>query len=74
MKPDILTEQKFDCWYCGHVLKVTCKWKPDGRGYMVCPFCGGADTVVNGMPLIVQDMQTGRAINYETGVVINDGT
>lgn len=69
MKPEILTEQRFDCWYCGHVLNVTCKWKPDGRGYLVCPFCGGSDTVTNGQPVKVTDMETGRTVNYTNGGV-----
>ena len=39
-----------------------------------CPFCGGSDTVTNGQPVKVMDMETGRTVDYTNGGVCYERT
>lgn len=53
--------QRFDCWWCGHDLEVAYEFKDHTKGYFVCPFCGGSEHILFGVPLFVFDRDSGES-------------
>ncbi|MBP5442648.1 MAG: hypothetical protein J6Y60_05355 [Treponema sp.] len=60
--------QKFDCWWCGHILEVFYEFKENTAGYFVCPFCGGSDYIVHGVPELVTDVNTGETVTITDSI------